>query len=235
MHSANFVPQRGHGLLVVGGRTNTEVVADAAIIYKQKNAADFSLQSWSVGSCATGSPLCRWGQTATVVQCAEEMPRVMFTGGFAALVPGAGSLIVGASPIATIGVFNTAWLLASAPAPADFTRNASLSADNSLAFGFGASAAFTLNNLVNDTPVRDFVVAGGIDASGNPVATGRRISVDFGSCEPTSAAAADLTTPRAFATGLRNDGQALVFVGGAGGGTGAADWFYGDNFKFATN
>jgi glutamate synthase domain-containing protein 2 len=59
--------------------------------------------------------------------------------------------------------------------------------------------------------------------------------VDYGSCEPAAAVAADLTTPRAFATGLRNEGQALIFVGGAGGGTGAADWFYGDNFKFATN
>ena len=240
MHTATFVPQRGHGLLVVGGRTNTNVVNDAEILFKQKNAADLSNraqdnQPWSVGSCAAGSPLCRWGHTATLVKCSEEMPRVMFTGGYAALGTGANSLLVGASPIATIGVFNTAWLLASPLVLADFTRNAALAGDSGLAFGFGASAAFTLNNLVNDTPVRDFVVAGGIDASGNPVATGRRISVDFGSCEPTSAAAADLTTPRAFATGLRNDGQALVFVGGAGGGTGAADWFYGDNFKFATN
>jgi hypothetical protein len=38
MHTASFIPQRGHGLLVAGGRTNTEVVADAAIIYKKKNA-----------------------------------------------------------------------------------------------------------------------------------------------------------------------------------------------------
>ena len=89
--------------------------------------------------------------------------------------------------------------------------------------------------LVTDVKVIDFVVAGGLDASGNPVATGRRISVDYGTCEPTSSVAADLTTPRAFATGLRNEGQALIFVGGAGGATGAADWFYGDNFKFATN
>lgn len=228
MHSATFVPQRGHGLLVVGGRTNTEVVADAAIIYKQKNAADFSIQSWSVGTCASGSPLCRWGHTATLVKCSEEMPRVMFTGGYAALGTGANSLFVGASPIATIGIFNTAWLLASQPAPADFTRNANILApDSGLAFGFGTSAGFTIGS--------DFVVAGGLDASGNPVAAGRRISVDFGSCEPTASAPADLTAPRAFATGLRNDGQALQFVGGAGNGAGAADWFYGDNFKFATN
>lgn len=228
MHSATFVPQRGHGLLVVGGRTNTEVVADAAIIYKQKNAADFSIQSWSVGTCAAGSPLCRWGHTATLVSCSEEMPRVMFTGGYAALGTGANSLLVGASPIATIGIFNTAWLLASQPAPADFTRNANILApDSGLAFGFGTSAGFTIGS--------DFVVAGGLDASGNPVAAGRRISVDFGSCEPTASAPADLTAPRAFATGLRNDGQALQFVGGAGNGAGAADWFYGDNFKFATN
>ena len=244
MHSATFVPQRGHGLLVVGGRTNTEVVADAAIIYKQKNAADFSIQTWSVGTCAAGSSLCRWGHTATLVSCSEEMPRVMFTGGYAALGTGANSLLVGASPIDKIGIFNTAWLLASQPAPADFTRNANILApDPGLAFGFGSSAAFGLTNLiqvgvpplVTDVKVIDFVVAGGLDASGNPVATGRRISVDYGTCEPTSSVAADLTTPRAFATGLRNEGQALIFVGGAGGATGAADWFYGDNFKFATN
>ena len=237
MHTASFIPQRGHGLLVAGGRTNTEVVADAAIIYKKKNATDFSIDGWSVGSCATGSPLCRWGQSATVVQCADEMPRVMFTGGYGALGAGGNSLFVGASPIATIGIYNSEWIReASSPAPADFTRNANILApDSGLAFGFGASAAFTLNNLVNETPVTDFVVAGGIDASGNPVATGRRISVDYGSCEPTSAVAADLTAPRAFATGLRNEGQALHFVGGAGSATGAADWFYGDNFKFATN
>lgn len=235
MHTASFIPQRGHGLLVAGGRTNTEVVAEGSIIYKQKNATDFSISPWSVGSCAEGSPLCRWGHTATLVKCSEEMPRVMFTGGYAALGAGANSLLVGASPIDKIGIFNAAWLLASQPAPADFTRNAGLAADSGLAFGFGASAAFTLNNLVNETPVTDFVVAGGLDASGNPVATGRRISVDYGSCEPTSAVAADLTTPRAFATGLRNEGQALHFVGGAGSATGAADWFYGDNFKFATN
>jgi hypothetical protein len=235
MHSASFVPQRGHGLLVVGGRTKNEVVSDAAIIYKQKNADDFSIQSWSVGSCAAGSSLCRWGHTATLVKCSEEMPRVMFTGGYAAIGTGANSLLVGASPIGTIGIFNTGWLLASAPAPADYTRNAVLAADSGLATGFGSTAAFALQNIVDDTPVIDFVAAGGIDASGNPVATGRRISVDYGSCEPTSAVAADLTTPRAFATGLRNEGQALIFVGGAGGGTGAADWFYGDNFKFATN
>jgi hypothetical protein len=243
MHSASFVPQRGHGLLVVGGRTKNEVVSDAAIIYKQKNADDFSIQSWSVGSCAAGSSLCRWGHTATLVKCSEEMPRVMFTGGYAAIGTGANSLLVGASPIGTIGIFDTAWLLASAPAPADYTRNAALAADSGLAAGFGSSAAFGLTNLievgvvpvVTEIKVIDFVVAGGIDVSGNPVATGRRISVDYGSCEPAAAEAADLTTPRAFATGLRNEGQALIFVGGAGGGTGAADWFYGDNFKFATN
>ena len=236
MHTATYIPQRGHGLLVAGGRTNTEVVAEAAIIYKQKNAADFALQTWLVGSCAEGSPLCRWGQAATVVQCAEEMPRVMFTGGYAALGTGANSLLVGASPIATIGIFNTAWLLASQPAPADFTRNASVvGADNGLAFGFGASAAFSIGSSIDGSTGSDLVVGGGIDAGGNAVATGRRISVDYGSCEPTSAVAADLTTPRAFATGLRNDGQALHFVGGAGGAAGAADWFYGDNFKFATN
>lgn len=235
MHSATYIAQRGHGLLVVGGRTNTEVVSDAAIIYKQKNAEDFSIQIWSVGSCAEGSSLCRWGHTATRVNCSTEMPRVMFTGGYAAIGTGANSLFVGASPIETIGIFDTAWLLAAVPVPAVFTRNAVLAADPGLGLGFGASAAFTLNNLVNDTPVTDFVVAGGIDASGNPVATGRRISVDYGTCEPTSSVAADLTTPRAFATGLRNEGQALIFVGGTGGATGAADWFYGDNFKFATN
>jgi len=235
MHSATFVPQRGHGLLVVGGRTNTEVVSDAAIIYKQKNAEDFSIQSWSVGSCADGSLLCRWGHTATRVNCSKEMPRVMFTGGYAAVGTGANSLFVGASPIETIGIFDTAWILTPTPVPADYTRNAVLAADNGLAVGFGSSAAFALRNIVNELSVTDFVVAGGIDASGNPVATGRRISVDYGTCEPTSSVAADLTTPRAFATGLRNEGQALIFVGGAGGATGAADWFYGDNFKFATN
>ncbi len=235
MHTATYIPQRGHGLLVVGGRTKNEVVADAAIIYKQKNATDFNIQAWLVGSCSDGSPLCRWGQTATVVQCAEEMPRVMFTGGYAAVASTPTNLFAGASPIATIGIFNTAWLLASQPAPADFTRNSVLAPESGFAFGFGASAAFTLNNLVNETPVTDFVVAGGLDASGNPVATGRRVSVDFGSCEPTATVAADLTGPRAFATGLRNDGQALHFVGGAGSAAGAADWFYGDNFKFATN
>jgi hypothetical protein len=235
MHSATFVPQRGHGLLVVGGRTNTEVVSDAAIIYKQKNAEDFSIQIWSVGSCAEGSLLCRWGHTATRVNCSTEMPRVMFTGGYAAIGTGANSLFVGASPIETIGIFDTAWLLAVDPVPALFTRNAALAADPGLAVGFGSSAAFGLRNIVNELSVADFVVAGGIDASGNPVATGRRISVDYGTCEPTSSVPADLTTPRAFATGLRNEGQALIFVGGAGGATGAADWFYGDNFKFATN
>lgn len=228
MHTATFVPQRGHGLLVVGGRTNTEVVSDAAIIYKQKNAADFSIQAWSVGSCAAGSPLCRWGHAAVLVQCAEEMPRVMFTGGYAALGTGSNSLFVGASPISKVGIFNASWLLASAPAPADYTRNAvSIADDSGLAFGFGSSAAFSIGS--------DFVAAGGIDGAGNPVATGRRISVDVGSCEPTAAVPADLTGPRAFATGLRNDGQALIFVGGAGGAPGASDWFYGDNFKLATN
>lgn len=227
MHTATYIPQRGHGLLVVGGRTKNEVVADAAIIFKQKNATDFNIQAWLVGSCSDGSPLCRWGQTATVVKCAEEMPRVMFTGGYAAVASTPTNLFAGASPIETIGIFNTAWLLASTPAPADFTRNSVLAAESGLAFGFGSSAGFTIGS--------DFVVAGGIDASGNPVATGRRISVDYGSCEPTSAVAADLTTPRAFAKGLRNDGQALHFVGGAGSAAGAADWFYGDNFKFATN
>ncbi len=235
MHSATYIAQRGHGLLVVGGRTNTEVVSDAAIIYKQKNAEDFSIQIWSVGSCAEGSSLCRWGHTATRVNCSTEMPRVMFTGGYAAIGTGANSLFVGASPIETIGIFDTAWLLAAVPVPAVFTRNAVLAADPGLAVGFGSSAAFTLRNIVNELSVTDFVVAGGLDASGNPVATGRRISVDYGTCEPTSSVAADLTTPRAFATGLRNEGQALIFVGGAGGATGAADWFYGDNFKFATN
>lgn len=229
MHTASFIPQRGHGLLVAGGRTNTEVVADAAIIYKKKNATDFSIDGWSVGSCATGSPLCRWGQTATVVQCADEMPRVMFTGGYGALGAGGNSLFVGASPIATIAIYNSEWIReASSPAPADFTRNANtLAPDPGLGFGFGAIAGFTIGS--------DFVVAGGLDASGNPVATGRRISVDFGSCEPTASAPVDLTAPRAFATGLRNEGQALIFVGGAGSAAGAADWFYGDNFKFATN
>jgi len=229
MHTASFIPQRGHGLLVAGGRTNTEVVADAAIIYKKKNATDFSIDGWSVGSCAPGSPLCRWGHSATVVQCADEMPRVMFTGGYGALGAGGNSLFVGASPIATIGIYNSEWIReASSPSPADFTRNANILApDSGLAFGFGTSAGFTIGS--------DFVVAGGLDALGNPVATGRRIRVDYGSCEPAAAEAADLTTPRAFATGLRNDGQALHFVGGAGSATGAADWFYGDNFKFATN
>lgn len=235
MHTASFIPQRGHGLLVAGGRTNTEVVAEGSIIYKQKNATDFLISPWSVGTCAEGSPLCRWGHTATLVKCSEEMPRVMFTGGYAALGTGANSLFVGTSPIDKIGIFNAAWLVASQPAPADFTRSAGLAADSGLAFGFGASAAFTIINLVNETPVTDFVVAGGLDASGNPVATGRRISVDYGTCEPTSAVATDLTTTRAFATGLRNEGQALIFVGGTGGTTGAADWFYGDNFKFVTN
>ena len=245
MHTATFVPQRGHGLFVVGGRTKNEVVSDAAIIYKQKNADDFSIQIWSVGSCAEGSSLCRWGHTATLVKCSEEMPRVMFTGGYAAVGTGVGSLLIGASPIGTIGIFNTGWLLASIPTPADFTRNAALAADPGLAVGFGSSAAFGLTNLFTlDNPVPelrreikviDFVVAGGIDASGSPVATGRRIWVDYGTCEPAAAVPADLTTPRAFATGLRNEGQALIFVGGAGGATGAADWFYGDNFKFATN
>lgn len=236
MHTATFIPQRGHGLLVVGGRTNTEVVSDAAIIYKQKNAADFSIQAWSVGSCATGSPLCRWGQTATLVQCADEMPRVMFTGGYGALGTGANSLFVGASPIATIGIFNSSWLLAAAPAPADYTRNASVvGADNGLAFGFGASAAFSIGSSIDGSTGSDLVVGGGIDAGGNAVATGRRISVDYGSCEPSAIAPADLTGSRAFGAGLRSDGQALIFVGGAGSAAGAADWFYGDNFKFASN
>ena len=228
MHTATFIAQRGHGLMVVGGRTNTEVVADAAIIYKQKNAADFSIQSWSVGSCASGSPLCRWGHTATLVQCSAEMPRVMFTGGYAALGTGANSLLVGGSPIATVGIFDSSWLKAAAPAPNDYTRVAAgIAADSALAHGFGASAAFSIGS--------DFVFAGGIDGSGNPVATGRRFTVDTGSCEPTGSVAADLTAPRAFGTGLRNDGQGLVFVAGSTSAAGASDWFYGDNFKFATN
>jgi hypothetical protein len=235
MHTATSITDFGHGILIAGGRNETEVVSEGAILYRLADDTELSRDPWSVGSCAQRSPLCRWGHVAVLYRCPEaDGPRVLLVGGFQSIETG--NLFSASTGANVPAVFDSAWVIAGgSPVQAEWSYPLTgLTGTAISTAGFATGVSFGIGG--------DVLVAGGLGSNGQPVSNGYRFDMvregEGGErCEITAVRPANLRTPRAFASSLVTTGQFAFVAGGADADAStplrSSEWYNPDVYKLA--
>ena len=190
LHTANAFDRNDHGLIVVGGRNVSGVVATSEVIYAVANDENQRLGVDVFGSDNSVNDLAvpRFGHSAVGYMCPgsdEEFLAVV--GGFTEV---SGTFIDGGAPTAQVEFYR----------PDDFAETTKYAwSDDRVALAnggraFGAAVSLPISG--------DLIFAGGIDADGAPSRAADRVIADWGQC-------ARMVSPQAIEGGM---GTARAFL-----------------------
>lgn len=211
LHTATFIEDGGHGILVVGGRNSSAVIGTSEVVYD--DGGTIGVDTFEVGTNAADDlEVARFGHSA-VTYGVSGPPYVAIAGGYTTVADS--TPLNGGAPTGLVETYDSYVFLDSAEF--DWVEDAQVELATPRAL---ASASLL-------TASQDLVIAGGVDDAGTALASGERVDlslVDTIDCDEARFQGDDLIgvaggmgSERIFAQAIELDSLYVLFVGGSDG------------------